>query len=170
MHSTIDAGSQRSRQTNSFCSQYVFFTCSKSRLASARSTSAATTVVVDSLTGPVRGSRTPRFYTTLCYTDVRAAANAPLPAQEATVGSVRVAIIGVGNCASSLVQGVHYYREAPDDGFIPGLMQPRLAGYHVGDIEFSAAFDVDVNKVGHDLSEAIWSKPNNTVRFSDVPH
>ena len=86
------------------------------------------------------------------------------------MGSVRVAIIGVGNCASALVQGVHYYKNAPDDGFIPGLMQPRLAGYHVGDIEFSAAFDVDANKVGHDLSEAIWSKPNNTVRFSDVPH
>ncbi len=86
------------------------------------------------------------------------------------MGSVRVAIIGVGNCASALVQGVHYYKNAPDEGFIPGLMQPRLAGYHVGDIEFSAAFDVDANKVGHDLSEAIWSKPNNTVRFSDVPH
>ena len=76
------------------------------------------------------------------------------------MGSVRVAIIGVGNCASALVQGVHYYKNAPDDGFIPGLMQPRLAGYHVGDIEFSAAFDVDVNKVGRDLSEAIWAKPN----------
>src|SRR6266478_466378 len=169
MRSTIDAGSQRSRQTNSFCSQYVFFTCSKSRLARARSTSAAATVVVDSLTGPVRGSRTPRFYTTLCYTYDRAAANAPLPAQEATVGSVRVAIIGVGNCASSLVQGVHYYREAPDDGFIPGLMHPRLGGYHVGDIEFSAAFDIDERKVGKDLSEAIVAAPNNTVKFATVP-
>src|SRR3989475_5505611 len=93
-----------------------------------------------------------------------------LTAWEVHVGSVRVAIIGVGNCASALVQGVHYYRNAPDDGFIPGLMQPRLAGYHVGDIEFSAAFDVDVNKVGRDLSEAIWAKPNNTVRFGEVPH
>ena len=59
------------------------------------------------------------------------------------MGSVRVAIVGVGNCASSLVQGVHYYRHAPDDAFIPGLMHPRIAEYHVGDIEFSAAFDVD---------------------------
>src|SRR5215468_7022042 len=89
---------------------------------------------------------------------------------EVHVGSVRVAIVGVGNCASALVQGVHYYRHAPDDGFIPGLMRPRLADYHVGDIEFSAAFDVDANKVGLDLSEAIWAKPNNTVRFGEVPH
>jgi myo-inositol-1-phosphate synthase len=86
------------------------------------------------------------------------------------VGSVRVAIIGVGNCASSLVQGVHYYREAPDDAFIPGLMHPRLGGYHVRDIEFSAAFDIDARKVGRDLSEAIWQAPNNTVKFAEVPH
>jgi myo-inositol-1-phosphate synthase len=86
------------------------------------------------------------------------------------VGSVRVAIIGVGNCASSLVQGVHYYRGAPDDAFIPGLMHARLGGYHVGDIEFSAAFDIDERKVGRDLSEAIWQAPNNTVKFADVPH
>jgi myo-inositol-1-phosphate synthase len=85
------------------------------------------------------------------------------------VGSVRVAIIGVGNCASSLVQGVHYYRSAPDDAFIPGLMHPRIADYHVGDIEFSAAFDIDANKVGRDLSEAIFAAPNNTVKFADVP-
>jgi myo-inositol-1-phosphate synthase len=85
------------------------------------------------------------------------------------VGSVRVAIIGVGNCASALVQGVHYYRPVADDRFIPGLMRPRLGGYHVSDIEFSAAFDVDARKVGTDLSEAIWSPPNNTVRFAEVP-
>jgi myo-inositol-1-phosphate synthase len=85
------------------------------------------------------------------------------------VGSVRVAIIGVGNCASSLVQGVHYYREAPDDTFIPGLMHARFGGYHVGDIQFSAAFDIDERKVGRDLSEAIWQTPNNTVKFADVP-
>ena len=85
------------------------------------------------------------------------------------MGAVRVAIIGVGNCASALVQGTQYYRQAPDDGFIPGLMRPRLAGYHVGDIEFSAAFDVDVNKVGLDLSEAIGVAPNNTVKFAAVP-
>jgi myo-inositol-1-phosphate synthase len=86
------------------------------------------------------------------------------------VGSVRVAIIGVGNCASSLVQGVHYYRNAPDDAFIPGLMHTRLGGYHVGDIQFSAAFDVDERKVGRDLSEAIFAAPNCTVRFATVPN
>jgi myo-inositol-1-phosphate synthase len=86
------------------------------------------------------------------------------------VGSVRVAIIGVGNCASSLVQGVHFYRRAPADAFIPGLMHARLGRYHVGDIEFSAAFDIDARKVGRDLGEAIFEKPNNTVRFAQVPH
>ena len=86
------------------------------------------------------------------------------------MGSVRVAIIGVGNCASALVQGVHYYRSAPEDTFIPGLMHPRVADYHVGDIEFSAAFDIDERKVGKDLGEAIWQQPNNTVKFADVPH
>ena len=85
------------------------------------------------------------------------------------MGSVRVAIIGVGNCASSLTQGVQYYRQAPDDGFIPGLMHARLGGYHVGDIEFSAAFDIDERKVGKDLSEAILEAPNNTVKFAAVP-
>ena len=85
------------------------------------------------------------------------------------MGSVRVAIIGVGNCASALVQGVEYYRRAPDSEFIPGLMHPRLGPYHVGDIEFSAAFDIDVRKVGHDLGEAIFEAPNNTVRFAEVP-
>ncbi len=85
------------------------------------------------------------------------------------MGSVRVAIIGVGNCASALVQGVQYYRSAPDHAFIPGLMHPRVGDYHVGDIEFSAAFDIDVNKVDRDLSEAIFAPPNNTVKFSEVP-
>jgi myo-inositol-1-phosphate synthase len=85
------------------------------------------------------------------------------------VGSVRVAVIGVGNCASSLVQGVEYYRHASADGFIPGLMHPVLGGYHVGDIEFSAAFDIDARKVGRDLSEAIGAAPNNTVTFAQVP-
>src|SRR3989475_8252364 len=89
--------------------------------------------------------------------------------EEAAVRSVRVAIIGVGNCASALVQGVEYYRNAPEDRFIPGLMHPRLGDYHVGDIEFSAAFDIDARKVGTDLSEAIFSPPNNTVRFGTVP-
>ena len=83
---------------------------------------------------------------------------------------VRVAIIGVGNCASALVQGVHFYREAVDDDFIPGLMHVDLGGYHVADIEFSAAFDVDRNKVDKDLSEAIFTEPNNTCKFCEVPH
>jgi myo-inositol-1-phosphate synthase len=82
---------------------------------------------------------------------------------------VRVAILGVGNCASSLVQGVHYYREAKADDFVPGLMHVNMAGYHVNDIEFSAAFDIDQNKVGKDISEAIYAAPNNTYRFADVP-
>ena len=84
-------------------------------------------------------------------------------------GKVRVAIVGVGNCASSLVQGVHYYREAGESEFVPGLMHADLGGYHIRDIEFVAAFDVDRNKVGHDLGEAIYAEPNNTVRFADVP-
>ncbi len=82
---------------------------------------------------------------------------------------VRVAIIGVGNCASSLVQGVEFYRNAPEDQQVPGLMHVNLGGYHVGDVEFSAAFDVADGKVGHDLSEAIFAHPNNTIKFSDVP-
>jgi myo-inositol-1-phosphate synthase len=82
---------------------------------------------------------------------------------------VRVAIIGVGNCASSLVQGVQFYQDAPVDAFVPGLMHSVLGDYHVGDIEFTAAFDIDVEKVGKDLSEAIFSGPNNTIKFSDVP-
>jgi myo-inositol-1-phosphate synthase len=84
-------------------------------------------------------------------------------------GKVRVAIIGVGNCASSLVQGVEYYKNAPDDEFVPGLMHVNLGGYHVRDIEFTAAFDIDIEKVGKDLSEAISSGPNNTIKFAEVP-
>lgn len=82
---------------------------------------------------------------------------------------VRVAIIGVGNCASALVQGVEYYKNAKEDEFVPGLMHVNLGGYHIRDIEFSAAFDVDRNKVGKDLSEAIFTSPNNTYKFTDVP-
>ncbi len=82
---------------------------------------------------------------------------------------VRVAIIGVGNCAASLVQGVEYYKDAPDDMEIPGLMHASLGGYHIRDIEFTAAFDVVAGKVGKDLSEAIWAYPNNTIKFADVP-
>jgi myo-inositol-1-phosphate synthase len=83
--------------------------------------------------------------------------------------SVRVAIAGVGNCASSLVQGVEYYRDAAPDEQVPGLMHVVLGGYHVGDVEFVAAFDVDATKVGLDLGKAIFSGPNNTVKFADVP-
>lgn len=83
---------------------------------------------------------------------------------------VRVAIIGVGNCASALVQGVQYYHNAADTDDVPGLMHVNLGGYHISDIEFSAAFDVVEGKVGKDLSEAIWAHPNNTIKFSDVPH
>ncbi|MBI4339953.1 MAG: inositol-3-phosphate synthase [Chloroflexi bacterium] len=85
------------------------------------------------------------------------------------MGKINVAIIGVGNCASSLVQGVHKYAEAPEDGFVPGLMHTVLGGYHIGDINFVAAFDVDRNKVGQDLGEAIYAPPNNTITFSEVP-
>ena len=83
---------------------------------------------------------------------------------------VKVALIGIGNCASALVQGVHFYRDAKDDDQVPGLMHVNLGGYHVRDIEFTAAFDVVKTKVGKDLSEAIYAFPNNTYRFADVPH
>ena len=83
---------------------------------------------------------------------------------------IRVAIIGVGNCASSLVQGVEFYKNANADEQVPGLMHVNLGGYHLSDIEWTAAFDINVTKVGKDLSEAIWAEPNNTFKFSDVPH
>jgi myo-inositol-1-phosphate synthase len=82
---------------------------------------------------------------------------------------VRVALIGVGNCANSLVQGVQFYKDADPDEFVPGLMHVDLGGYHVHDVEFTAAFDVTTDKVGKDLSEAIWAHPNDTYRFADVP-
>jgi myo-inositol-1-phosphate synthase len=82
---------------------------------------------------------------------------------------VRVALVGVGNCANSLLQGVEYYKEAPDDQFVPGLMHVNLGGYHVRDIEFTAAFDVTTEKVGKDLSDAIWAHPNDTIKFAEVP-
>src|ERR671938_1998262 len=97
-----------------------------------------------------------------------------MPAKKTTTKSrsarrkIRVAIIGVGNCASSLVQGVHYYRNAKPGDKIPGIMHVDLGGYHLGDLEFVAAFDVDKNKVGKDLADAIYAKPNNTHRFADV--
>lgn len=82
---------------------------------------------------------------------------------------VRVAVVGVGNCASSFIQGVEFYKNAKATDFVPGLMHPVLGGYHISDIEFVAAIDIDKNKVGKDLSEAIFAKPNNTVKFADVP-
>jgi len=85
------------------------------------------------------------------------------------LGKIKVAIVGVGNCASSLVQGVYYYRNAKEDEFVPGLMHVNLGGYHISDIEFVAAFDIDKRKVGKDLAKAIYSPPNNTFKFCEVP-
>ncbi|WP_407691310.1 inositol-3-phosphate synthase [Saccharopolyspora mangrovi] len=83
--------------------------------------------------------------------------------------SVRVAIVGVGNCAASLVQGVHYYSDADPDTKVPGLMHVAFGDYHVSDVKFAAAFDVDAKKVGRDLSEAIVASENNTIKIADVP-
>ena len=81
---------------------------------------------------------------------------------------IRVAIVGVGNCANSLVQGVTYYKDAPADREIPGLMHPVLGGYHINSIKFVLAIDVDAKKVGLDLADAIWASENNTIKFSEV--
>src|SRR5665811_530717 len=83
---------------------------------------------------------------------------------------VRVAIAGIGNCANSLIQGVEYYRDADPLLKVPGLMHVNLGGYHVGDVEFVAAFDVDTTKVGQDMSKAMWAGMNNTIEFVEVPH
>ena len=88
--------------------------------------------------------------------------------RETEMSKVRVAIAGVGNCANSLIQGVEYYKDADPDQFVPGLMHVELGGYHVRDIEFVAAFDVDATKVGQDLGKAMWAGHNNTIRFADV--
>src|SRR3712207_4638376 len=85
------------------------------------------------------------------------------------MGSVRVAIVGVGNCASSLVQGVEYYRNADPKDRVPGLMHVTFGDYHVSDVEFVAAFDVDAKKVGFDLADATTASENNTVKICDVP-
>ena len=82
---------------------------------------------------------------------------------------VRVAIVGVGNCASSLVQGVQYYKDADENSTVPGLMHVKFGPYHVRDVEFVAAFDVDAKKVGFDLSDAIFASENNTIKIADVP-
>src|SRR5215467_15578353 len=85
------------------------------------------------------------------------------------MGSVRVAIVGVGNCASSLVQGVEYYKDADPGSRVPGLMHVQFGPYHVRDLEFVAAFDVDAKKVGQDLAHAINASENNTIKIADVP-
>ena len=85
------------------------------------------------------------------------------------MGSINVAVIGVGNCASSLIQGVHYYRDAKENEFVPGVMHVNLGGYHISDINFVAAFDINKDKVGKDLAEAIFALPNNTYKFAEVP-
>ncbi len=85
------------------------------------------------------------------------------------MGAIRVAIVGVGNCASSLVQGVEYYKDADVNDRVPGLMHVQFGDYHVRDIEFVAAFDVDAKKVGQDLAHAIGASENNTIKICDVP-
>src|SRR6186997_3213149 len=85
------------------------------------------------------------------------------------MSSVRVAIVGVGNCASSLVQGVEYYKDADPQSRVPGLMHVQFGDYHVRDVEFVAAFDVDAKKVGSDVAEAILASENNTIKICDVP-
>jgi len=82
---------------------------------------------------------------------------------------IKVAIVGVGNCASSLIQGIHYYKDAKDDEYVPGLMHVNFGGYHISDIEIVAAFDVNANKVGEDVADAIYASPNNTTVFAQVP-
>ena len=85
------------------------------------------------------------------------------------MSKVRLAIVGAGNCASSLVQGLEYYKDADAGDTVPGLMHVDLGGYHIHDVELVAAFDVDAKKVGKDVAEAIVSEPNNTIRFAEVP-
>src|ERR1041385_9339435 len=84
-------------------------------------------------------------------------------------GKVRVAIVGVGNCANSFMQGLEYYKDAPDDQFVPGLMHVDLGGYHIRDVEVVAAFDVVKGKGGVDIADAIWAHPNDTIKFAEVP-
>ena len=85
------------------------------------------------------------------------------------MGKIKAAVIGVGNCASALIQGTYYYKHAEDNEFIPGVSKVRLGGYHIGDIEWVAAIDISKNKVGRDLAEAMFKPPNLTPRFADIP-
>ena len=128
--------------------------------ADERATS-ANAVIVETLTDALDANQPPRK-------DTMTEPNGRRNGQARSSDRVRVAVVGVGNCANALVQGIEYYRAAPRDQFVPGLMHVDLGGYHVGDIEFSAAFDVTTTKVGKDLGEAIWGAPNDTIRFADV--
>jgi myo-inositol-1-phosphate synthase len=101
--------------------------------------------------------------------DTMASTNGTQKGSARSKDKVRVAIVGVGNCANSLLQGIEYYKDASDDTFVPGLMHVNLGGYHVSDIELTAAFDVVKGKVGVDLADAIWAPPNDTIKFADVP-
>jgi myo-inositol-1-phosphate synthase len=123
----------------------------------ARSAGTANQLVVDALDAELRGK------------EPMAQTNGAKNGRVRSEDKVRVAVIGVGNCANSLVQGVEYYKDAEPDSFVPGLMHVDLGGYHVRDIEFTAAFDVVKGKVGLDLADAIWAHPNDTYRFADVP-
>src|SRR5918996_1388372 len=131
----------------------------KERLQGAAEASASTTnrLVIDTLSEELRGKE--RMASTNGKQNGRAAADE----------KVRVAIVGVGNCANALLQGVEYYQDADPDQFVPGLMHVDLGGYHVRDVEFTAAFDVTTEKVGKDLADAIWARPNDTYKFADVP-
>ena len=102
-------------------------------------------------------------------TATRAATREGTMAKSKSSSPINVAIIGLGNCASSLVQGVHFYRDVGDEQRVPGLMHANLGGYHISDIKFVAAIDIDANKVGKDISEAIFASPNNTYKFAEVP-
>jgi len=131
----------------------------KRKLKDAAEETASTTnrLVVDTLSQELQGK------------DVMAQTNGSKNGRTRSDNKVRVAIIGVGNCANSLLQGVEYYKDADPQAFVPGLMHVDLGGYHIRDIEFTAAFDVTTDKVGKDLADAIWAHPNDTYRFAKVP-
>jgi myo-inositol-1-phosphate synthase len=131
----------------------------KRKLKDAAEETASTTnrLVVDTLSQELQGK------------DVMAQTNGSKNGRTRSDSKVRVAIIGVGNCANSLLQGVEYYKDADPEAFVPGLMHVDLGGYHIRDIEFTAAFDVTTDKVGKDLADAIWAHPNDTYRFAKVP-
>ena len=122
-----------------------------------RSASTTNQLIVTTLTAALTGK------------DDMASTNGKTNGRVRSEDKVRVAVIGVGNCANSLLQGVEYYKDADPDAFVPGLMHVDLGGYHVRDVEFTAAFDVTTDKVGKDLADAIWAHPNDTYKFADVP-